>query len=200
MDAHRLRSGYLSKDDWRRLAIAVGELGSMNLFLDDTSGISITEMRAKCRRLKRRHGRLDLVVVDYLQLVGINAGRLSRQEQVALISKSLKAMAKQLDVPVVALAQLSRASETRSGNHRPQLSDLRESGQIEADADLVLFIHRDELYKPDTDKQNIAEIIIGKHRSGPLGSVDLVFLKQMTRFENKYREPAKDMEVGDGAQ
>lgn len=188
IDSHRLRSGYLGKDEWRRLAHAVGVLSDMELYLDDSAALSLIEMGAKARRLKAKTKRLDALVVDYLQLM--NGGRArtnSRQEEVASVSRGLKALAKELDVPVIALAQLSRAPEVRSGNHKPQLSDLRESGGLEQDADVVMFIYREEVYKPETEKQNIAEIIIGKQRNGPIGSVELVFLKQLTRFEDKFK-------------
>ena len=188
VDAHRLRSGYLSKDEWRRLAMAVGELSEAPIFLDDTPGISSLEMRAKARRLKNDQKQLDLLIVDYLQLM-TGRGRVeSRQQEVSQISRELKMLAKELNVPLIALSQLSRAPETRTGSHKPQLSDLRESGSIEQDADVVMFIYREEIYKPETEKQNIAEIIIGKQRNGPTGSVELVFLKQLTRFEDKFRE------------
>jgi replicative DNA helicase len=189
IDSFRLRSGHLRQEEWRRLAHAVGVLSDMELYIDDTPAMSSINMAAKARRLKNQLGRLDLLVIDYLQLM--TSGQLrrdSRQEEVAAISRQLKGLAKDLEVPVVALAQLSRAPEVRSGNHKPQLSDLRESGGIEADADVVMFIYREEVYKPETEKQNIAEIIIGKQRNGPIGSVELVFLKSLTRFEDKFRE------------
>lgn len=188
VDAHRLRSGYLNKDEWRRLAIAVGELSEADLYIDDTAGISLMEARAKARKLKTKLGRLDLLIFDYLTLITPHGKPRTEQEATAQISKELKGLAKELQVPLVALSQLSRAPESRSGGHRPQLSDLRSSGQIEQDADLVMFIYREEVYKPETDKQNIAEIIIGKQRNGPVGSVELVFLKQLTKFEDKFRE------------
>jgi replicative DNA helicase len=190
VDAHRLRSGYLSKDEWRRLAIAVGEMAETKIYLDDTPGISVLEMRAKARRLKNEQKALDLLIVDYLQLMSGRGRNESRQQEVSQISRELKMLAKELNVPMVALSQLSRAPETRTGSHKPQLSDLRESGSIEQDADVVMFIYREEVYKPETEKQNIAEIIIGKQRNGPIGSVELIFLKQLTRFEDKYREQA----------
>jgi replicative DNA helicase len=190
VDAHRLRSGYLSKDEWRRLAVAVGELAETKIYLDDTPGISVLEMRAKARRLKNEQKALDLLIVDYLQLMSGRGRQESRQQEVSQISRELKMLAKELNVPMVALSQLSRAPETRTGSHKPQLSDLRESGSIEQDADVVMFIYREEVYKPETEKQNIAEIIIGKQRNGPTGSVELIFLKQLTRFEDKYREQA----------
>jgi len=190
VDAHRLRSGYLSKDEWRRLAMAVGELAETKIYLDDTPGISVLEMRAKARRLKNEQKALDLLIIDYLQLMSGRGRNESRQQEVSQISRELKMLAKELNVPLIALSQLSRAPETRTGSHKPQLSDLRESGSIEQDADVVMFIYREEVYKPETEKQNIAEIIIGKQRNGPIGSVELIFLKQLTRFEDKYQEQA----------
>jgi replicative DNA helicase len=190
VDAHRLRSGYLNKDEWRRLAISVGELAETKIYLDDTPGISVLEMRAKARRLKNEQKALDLLIIDYLQLMSGRGRNESRQQEVSQISRELKMLAKELNVPLIALSQLSRAPETRTGSHKPQLSDLRESGSIEQDADVVMFIYREEVYKPETEKQNIAEIIIGKQRNGPIGSVELVFLKQLTRFEDKFNEQA----------
>ncbi|MGH9850402.1 MAG: DnaB-like helicase C-terminal domain-containing protein [Blastocatellia bacterium] len=190
VDAHRLRSGHLSKEEWRKLALAVGELAETQIYLDDTPGISALEMRAKARRLKNERKTLDLLIIDYMQLMSGRGRYESRQQEVSQISRELKMLAKELDVPLVALSQLSRAPETRTGSHKPQLSDLRESGSIEQDADVVMFIYREEIYKPETEKQNIAEIIVGKQRNGPTGSVELVFLKQLTRFEDKYREQA----------
>ncbi len=190
VDAHRLRSGHLGKEEWRKLALAVGELAETNIYLDDTPGISVLEVRAKARRLKNERKALDLLIIDYLQLMSGRGRFESRQQEVSLISRELKMLAKELDVPLIALSQLSRAPEMRTGSHKPQLSDLRESGGLEQDADVVMFIYREEIYKPETEKQNIAEIIVGKQRNGPTGSVELVFLKQLTRFEDKYREQA----------
>ncbi len=187
IDAHRLRTGMLSKEDWRHLALGVSELAETKIFLDDTPAISSLEMRAKLRRLKNEQRGLDMVIVDYLQLMSGKGKIESRQQEVSQISRDLKAMAKEMNVPMIALSQLSRAVESRS-DHRPMLSDLRESGSIEQDADVVMFIYRDDVYNPETEKQNIAEIIIGKQRNGPIGDVELVFLKQLTRFEDKYRE------------
>ncbi len=187
IDAHRLRSGMLSKDDWRKLALAVGELSEAKFFLDDTPGMSVLEMRAKARRLKNEQKALDLIVIDYMQLMSGRGRVESRQQEVSQISRELKMLAKELNVPLIALSQLSRAPEARTGS-RPQLSDLRESGSIEQDADVVMFIYREDYYKPETEKQNIAEIIVGKQRNGPTGNVELVFLKQLTKFEDKYRE------------
>ncbi|NOT58841.1 MAG: replicative DNA helicase [Acidobacteria bacterium] len=187
VDAHRLRSGMLGKDDWRRLAQGVAELSQAKIYLDDSPGINVLEMRAKCRRLKNEQKALDMVVIDYLQLMS-GRGRIeSRQQEVSQISRELKMLAKELNVPLIALSQLSRAPEQRTGG-KPQLSDLRESGSIEQDADVVMFIYREDYYKPETEKQNIAEIIIGKQRNGPVGSIELVFLKQLTKFEDKFKE------------
>jgi replicative DNA helicase len=188
VDAHRLRSGMLNKEDWRRLALAVGELSQADIYLDDTPGITVLEVRAKSRRLKNEQKRLDLLIIDYLQLMSGKGRSESRQQEVSQISRELKILAKELNVPLIALSQLSRAPETRTGNHKPQLSDLRESGSIEQDADVVMFIYREEVYKPETEKQNIAEIIIGKQRNGPIGSIELVFRKALTRFHDLSKE------------
>ena len=187
-DAHRLRTGRLSKEEWATLAGKLGELSTSKIFIDDTPGISLLEMRAKARRLRAESG-LDLLIVDYLQLVSGGRGRFeNRQQEISSISRGLKALAKELEIPVIALSQLSRAPEQRTGNHRPQLSDLRESGSIEQDADLVAFIFREELYKKTDENQGVAELIIGKQRNGPTGKVDLVFLKEYTRFESLLQE------------
>lgn len=186
VDAHRLRTGYLNREEWARLADALRRMFEMQIFIDDTPGVSVLEMRAKTRRLKAEHG-LDLLIVDYLQLMS-GRGRIeSRQQEVSQISRDLKGLAKELNVPVIALSQLSRATETRS-DHRPQLSDLRESGSIEQDADVVCFIYRDEVYNQSDENRGVAELIIGKQRNGPTGSVQLAFLKEFTRFENMWRE------------
>jgi replicative DNA helicase len=177
-----LRTGNLQEKDWARLAKAYADLSSSKIFIDDSATITPLEMRAKCRRLKAEHG-LALVVVDYIQLAS-SAGRVeNRQQEIASISRSLKGLAKELAVPVVALSQLSRAPETRT-EKRPQLSDLRESGALEQDADVVMFIYREEEYKPSDENRGIAEIIIGKQRNGPTGTVKLAFIKEFTRFEN----------------
>lgn len=183
IDAHRLRTGDITEDEWIKLARAMGSLSDKPIFIDDTPAISITEMRAKCRRLKIEHG-LGLVLVDYLQLMNSSGKYESRQQEISNISRSLKALAKELEVPVVALSQLSRAPEMR-GDHRPILSDLRESGAIEQDADVVMFLYRDEYYNPDTEKKNIGEVIIAKQRNGPTGTVELVWLGQFTKFADK---------------
>ena len=188
VDAHRFRSGYLSRDEWARLAGALGTLADAKIFIDDTPGISVLEMRAKARRLASEQKRLDLIVVDYLQLMSSTARRVeSRQQEVSQISRELKSLAKELNVPLVALSQLSRAPEARS-DHRPQLSDLRESGSLEQDADVVAFIYREEQYSRTEENAGIAELIISKQRNGPTGLVKLAFLKEFTRFENMWRE------------
>lgn len=186
VDAHRLRTGYLNREEWARLADALRRLCETKVYIDDSAAVSVMEMRAKCRRLKAEHG-LDMLIIDYLQLMA-GRGRIeSRQQEVSQISRDLKGLAKELDVPVVALSQLSRAPEQRS-EHKPQLSDLRESGAIEQDSDVVCFIYREELYNPTDENQGTAELIIGKQRNGPTGTVQLAFLKEFTRFENMWRE------------
>jgi len=182
IDAHRLRTGKLSEKDWTRLAKAYNDLSESRIYIDDSATISPLEMRAKCRRLKAEHG-LGLVIVDYLQLV-TGAGRAeNRQQELSAISRSMKGLAKELEVPVIALSQLSRAPEART-DRRPQLSDLRESGALEQDADIVMFIYREEEHKPTDENRGIAEIIVGKQRNGPTGSRKLAFIKEFTRFEN----------------
>jgi replicative DNA helicase len=189
IDAQRLRKGMLRDDDFPRLARAAGILSSAPVWIDDTPGITLLEMRSKARRLKADSG-IGLVVVDYLQLMQGPMHSESRQQEVSQISRGLKALAKELSVPVVALSQLSRAPEQRTGdNKRPQLSDLRESGAIEQDADLIMFLYRQEMYDGPVDKdgnslEGKAEVIIGKQRNGPTGVVNLHFHKQYTRFEN----------------
>lgn len=182
IDSHRLRTGKLTEKDWARLAKGYQDLSACKMFIDDSSSATPLEMRAKCRRLKAEHG-LGLIIIDYLQLMS-GGGRIeNRQQEIAGISRSLKGLAKELEVPVVALSQLSRAPEART-DRRPQLSDLRESGAIEQDADVVMFIYREDEHKPTPENQGIAEIIIGKQRNGPTGSVRLAFIKEFTRFEN----------------
>ena len=187
IDAHRFRSGYLNEKDYGRLSHALGTLAEARVFIDDTASIGVLEMRAKARRLQAEHG-LHLLVIDYIQLMQGRGRFESRQQEIASISRSLKGLAKELKIPIVALSQLSRASETRS-DHRPQLSDLRESGALEQDADVVMFIFREEQYRdadgqPNQDAEGMAEIIIGKQRNGPVGTVKLAFIKEHTRFEN----------------
>ena len=182
VDAHRLRTGNLQEKDWARLAKAYADLSASKIFIDDSATLTPLEMRAKSRRLKAEHG-LGLIIIDYLQLVS-GAGRVeNRQQEIASISRSFKGLAKELDVPVIALSQLSRAPETRT-EKRPQLSDLRESGSLEQDSDIVMFIFREEEYKPTDENRGVAELIIGKQRNGPTGTVKLAFLKEYTRFEN----------------
>jgi len=183
IDAHRLRIGDINEDEWVKLARAMGPLSEAPIYIDDTPSISITEMRAKCRRLKLEHD-LGLIVIDYLQLMQGKGNAESRQQEISEISRSLKALAREINVPVVALSQLSRAPEMRA-DHRPVLSDLRESGAIEQDADVVMFLYRDEYYHPDTEKKNIGEINIAKQRNGPTGTIELIWLGQFTKFVNK---------------
>jgi len=182
IDAHRFRGGYLNEKDYGRLSTALGTLAEAKVFIDDTASIGVLEMRAKARRLKAEHG-LHLLVVDYLQLMQGRGRFDNRQQELASISRSLKGLAKELNVPILALSQLSRAPDARA-DHRPQLSDLRESGALEQDADVVLFIYREEQYEKNEETEGIAEIIIGKQRNGPTGSVKLAFVKEFTRFEN----------------
>ncbi|MGQ9472993.1 MAG: replicative DNA helicase [Candidatus Caldatribacteriaceae bacterium] len=185
IDAERVRRGYLSERDWSELANAAGRLAGASIFIDDTPGISVLELRAKARRLKAEKN-LGLVVIDYLQLMRGFGRAENRQQEISEISRSLKAMARELNVPVIAVSQLSRAVEQRSPK-RPQLSDLRESGAIEQDADLVLLIYRDEYYNPNTSKKGIAELIVAKQRNGPVGTVEIMFQKDYARFENLAR-------------
>jgi replicative DNA helicase len=187
VDAHKFRTGSLWQDDMRKIVQALENLTQAPIFIDDTPGITVSEMRAKSRRLLQSHGSLDLIVVDYLQLMSGGGKRYeNRTQEVSAISRGLKALAKELAVPVVALSQLSRAPESRgAGDHRPQLADLRESGSIEQDADLVAFIFREEVYKPDDPElDGVAELIIRKQRNGPTGTVKMAFLKSSTRFES----------------
>lgn len=181
VDATKLRSGKLNMEDWQNLAAAGGTLNELSLFIDDTPAINVMELRAKCRRIKREHG-LDMVIIDYLQLM--SGGRSdSREQQISEISRSLKALAKELDIPVIALSQLNRSVESRT-DKRPMPSDLRESGAIEQDADIIIFLYRDEVYYQDTSEPGVAEIIIAKHRHGPTDTIKLAFVKENTRFED----------------
>ncbi len=184
----KIRIGNLDEEEWTKIANAMVPLSQSKIFFDDTPGISVAQIRSKCRRLKMEKG-LDLVLIDYLQLMEGDRRSENRQQEIASISRNLKIMAKELDCPVVALSQLSRAPELRT-NHRPILSDLRESGAMEQDADLVMFLYRDEYYHPDTDKKNIAEVIIAKHRHGEIGTVDLIWLGQFQKFldYDRYRD------------
>ncbi|MFB3918768.1 MAG: replicative DNA helicase [Candidatus Velamenicoccus archaeovorus] len=182
VDAHKVRTGYLSASDWPSLTTAAGKLSEAPIFIDDTPGISVLELRAKARRLKAHHN-IGLIALDYLQLMRGTAGVESRQQEISEISRSLKALARELNVPVIAISQLSRAVESRT-DHRPQLSDLRESGAIEQDADVVVLLIREEYYNPSEQNRGIAEAIIAKQRNGPVGTVKLAFIKEYTRFEN----------------
>ncbi len=187
IDAHRFRSGYLNEKDYGRLSHSLGTLAEARVFIDDTASIGVLEMRAKARRLQAEHG-LHLLIIDYIQLMQGRGRFESRQQELASISRSLKGLAKELHVPIVALSQLSRAPETRS-DHRPQLSDLRESGALEQDADVVMFIFREDQYRdgegqPNQEAEGVAEIIVGKQRNGPTGVARLAFIKEHTRFEN----------------
>jgi replicative DNA helicase len=185
LDQHRMRNGNLEDEDWTRLTTALGKLNDAPIFIDEGAGLSSFDVRARARRLSRQTGGLGLIVVDYLQLMSGNSGRASenRATEISEISRSLKSLAKELEVPVVALSQLNRSVEQRP-DKRPVMSDLRESGAIEQDADLILFIYRDEVYNPDSEDKGTAEIIIAKQRNGPIGRVRLTFLGQHTRFEN----------------
>ena len=183
VDAQKIRSGNLTDEDWESLIESAGQIGMSKLIIDDTPGITVSELRSKCRKYKLEH-ELGLVIIDYLQLMSGSGRTDSRQQEISEISRSLKALARELNVPVVALSQLSRAVESRP-DKRPMLSDLRESGAIEQDADVVMFIYRDEYYnKEKSEKKGIAEVIIGKQRNGPLGTVELVWLPEYTRFVN----------------
>ena len=183
VDAQALRTGNLSDADWEKLVEGAGIIGNSKLIIDDTPGISISELRSKCRKYKLEQG-LDIIIIDYLQLMtGSGRGNESRQQEISDISRSLKGLARELNVPVVALSQLSRAVEQRP-DHRPMMSDLRESGAIEQDADVVMFIYRDDYYNKDTDLKGISEIIIAKQRNGPIGTVNLAWLPEYTKFAN----------------
>ncbi len=180
VDAQKIRTGQLNTADFDALAHAIPKITGADVFIDDTAGISVMDMRAKCRRLKMEKG-LDLIMIDYLQLMSGNPRSESRQQEISEISRSLKALAREMNAPVIALSQLSRACESRA-DHRPMLSDLRESGAIEQDADVVMFLYRDEYYNPETDKKNIGEVIIAKQRNGPTGTVELTWLGKYTKF------------------
>ena len=188
VDAQSLRTGNLKDSDWEKLIESAGTIGKSKLMIDDTPGISISELRSKCRKMKLEHG-LDLIIIDYLQLMsGRIGGRSeSRQQEISEISRALKGVARELNVPVIALSQLSRAVEQRP-DHRPMMSDLRESGAIEQDADVVMFIYRDDYYNKDTEMKNVAEIIIGKQRNGAIGTINLTWLPQYTKFANYLKE------------
>ncbi|MFA1819666.1 replicative DNA helicase [Virgibacillus oceani] len=190
IDAQRLRNGQLQSDDWSKLTMAMGSLSNAGIFIDDSPGIRVAEIRSKCRRLKQEHG-LGMILIDYLQLIqGSANSRENRQQEVSEISRSLKALARELNVPLIALSQLSRGVESRQ-DKRPMMSDLRESGSIEQDADIVGFLYRDDYYDTESEKQNIIEIIISKQRNGPVGSVELAFVKEYNKFvdlDHRYQE------------
>ena len=190
VDSNKVRTGQIEDDDWMKLAAALGELTDAPIYIDDTAGLNITEIRAKCRKIKIEKD-IGLVVIDYLQLISGSGNKKigSREQEIAEISRSLKILAKELDIPVVALSQLSRSAEKRE-DKRPMLSDLRESGSIEQDADIVMFLYRDDYYNEDSEKKNVAEVIIAKQRSGSTGTVELAWLPSYTKFANleKYRE------------
>lgn len=187
IDSMKLKNADLTSEDWLKLGQASGKVSEIPLYIDDTPGLSSAELRAKCRKAKLEKN-IGLIIIDYLQLMESKTKSSSRQQEISEISRSLKILAKELSVPVIALSQLSRASEARS-DHRPMLSDLRESGAIEQDADIVMFLHREDYYNPDTDKKNIAEVILAKNRSGSTGTVELAWLGQYTKFANLYRGP-----------
>lgn len=187
IDSQKLRTGTLTDSDWDAVVEGVGIIGGSKLIIDDTPGISITELRSKCRKAKLEHG-ISMVIIDYLQLMTASGkGSDNRQQEISEISRSLKALARELQAPVVALSQLSRACETRT-DHRPMLSDLRESGAIEQDADVVMFLYRDDYYNKDSDMKDMAEVIIAKQRNGPIGTVNLVWMPQYTKFANATRQ------------
>ena len=187
VDSQKLRTGNLTDSDWDAVVEGIGIIGGSKLIIDDTPGISITELRSKCRKMKLEYG-LSMIIIDYLQLMsGSGKSGDNRQQEISEISRSLKALAREMNAPVVALSQLSRACETRQ-DHRPMLSDLRESGAIEQDADVVMFLYRDDYYNKDTDKPNVAEVIIAKQRNGPIGTVELLWRPEYTKFVNMARE------------
>lgn len=181
VDMLKLRTGTLEDKDWENIAKATGPLSKAKIYIDDSAGVSVMEMRSKCRRLKMEYG-IDMILIDYLQLMS-GSNTESRQQEVSEISRSIKALAKEMECPVIALSQLSRAPEQRA-DHRPMLSDLRESGSIEQDADIVMFLYRDEYYDKETEDKNIAECIIAKQRNGPVGTVKMVFIGQLSKFAN----------------
>ena len=183
IDQHKIRTGKLTDEEWQRLTYALGKLHEAPIFIDETPGLNPTDLRARCRRLHRQCGRLGLIVIDYLQLMSSNRDGENRATEISEISRSIKALAKELQVPIIALSQLSRKVEERN-DKRPLMSDLRESGAIEQDADIILMMYREEYYKPDTQDQGKAEVIIGKHRNGPVGMVPLTFIHEYAKFEN----------------
>ena len=182
VDMLKLRTGNLDDDDWERIARATGPLSKARIYIDDTAGLSVMEMRSKCRKIKMEYG-IDMILIDYLQLMSGSSGSESRQQEVSEISRSIKALAKEMECPVIALSQLSRAPEQRA-DHRPMLSDLRESGSIEQDADVVMFLYRDEYYNKETEDKNIGECIIAKQRNGPVGTVKMAWIGAHSKFAN----------------
>ena len=187
IDAQRLRTGSLTDEDWGKLTMAMGSLSNAGIFIDDTPGVRVKEIRAKCRRLKQEQGGLGMILIDYLQLIqGSGRSGENRQQEVSEISRSLKALARELQVPVIALSQLSRGVEQRQ-DKRPMMSDIRESGSIEQDADIVAFLYRDDYYDKESENKNIIEIIIAKQRNGPTGTVSLAFVKEYNKFVNLER-------------
>lgn len=199
IDAQKLRTGNLDEADWQKLTMAMSSLSRADIYIDDSPGIRVSDIRAKCRRLKQEKG-IDLVVIDYLQLIsgsGVSRQQENRQQEVSEISRTLKAMARELDVPVIALSQLSRGVENRQ-DKRPIMSDIRESGSIEQDADVVAFLYRDDYYNKDSDKKNMIEIIIAKQRNGPVGTVELAFIKEYNKFVNIDRKH-QDADMPPGA-
>jgi replicative DNA helicase len=193
IDAHRLRTGMLEEEDWEKLTMGISALAEAPIYIDDTPGVTVTEIRSKCRRLKAEKG-LGMILIDYMQLIQGRGKGDNRQQEISEISRTLKMIARELHVPVIALSQLSRAVEQRQDKH-PMMSDLRESGSIEQDADIVAFLYRDDYYNPETEKKNIIEIIIAKQRNGPTGKVELVFLKNYNKFVNLDR--SHEMAVGE---
>jgi replicative DNA helicase len=189
LDQHRLRTGRLLDEDWPRLTHAIQRMNDAQLFIDETPALNPMELRARSRRLARQCGQLGLIIIDYLQLMSGSGSGENRATEISEISRSLKGLAKELNCPVIALSQLNRSLEQRP-NKRPVMSDLRESGAIEQDADVILFIYRDEVYNPDSQDKGSAEIIIGKQRNGPIGTVRLTFLGQFTKFDNYSGGPA----------
>lgn len=186
IDSQRLRTGKLTPEDWEKLTMAMGSLSNAGIFIDDTPGIRVSDIRAKCRRLKQEKG-IGMVVIDYLQLIlGSYRQGENRQQEVSEISRSLKALARELEVPVIALSQLSRGVESRQ-DKRPMMSDIRESGSIEQDADIVAFLYRDDYYDKESENENMIEIIIAKQRNGPTGTVELAFIKEYNKFVNMDR-------------
>lgn len=181
IDAGKIRTGYLEEDDWRKLTMSIGTLSKAPVYIDDTPGVTMPDIRSKCRRLKAEQGEIGLVLIDYLQLISGRGGGENRQQEVSEISRTLKLMARELNCPVIALSQLSRSVEQRQ-DKRPMLSDIRESGSIEQDADIVAFLYREDYYDKETEEKNIIEVIIGKQRSGPTGTVKLAFLKEYNKF------------------